>query len=61
MPVGRWNVMIKKYKKRDDQMIKANFDDYKLSSELLEAISMLNFKELTKVQKEVMHLLVVII
>ena len=61
MPIGRWNVMIKKYRKRDDQMIKANFDDYKLSSELLEAISMLNFKELTKVQKEVMHLLVVII
>jgi len=61
MPVGRWNVMIKKYKKRDDQMIKANFDDYKLSSELLKAISMLNFKEFTKVQKEVMHLLVVII
>ena len=53
MPIGRWNVMIKKYKKRDDQMIKANFDDYKLSSELLKAISMLNFKELTKVQKQV--------
>ena len=34
-------------------MIKANFNDYKLSSELLKAISMLNFKDLTKVQKQV--------
>ncbi|WP_236897845.1 DEAD/DEAH box helicase [Clostridium beijerinckii] len=34
-------------------MIKANFNDYKLSSELLKAISMLNFKELTKVQEQV--------
>ena len=41
MPIGRWNVMTKKYKKRDDQMIKENFNDYKLSSELLKAISML--------------------
>ena len=43
----------KKYRKRDDQMIKENFNDYKLSSELLKAISMLNFKEFTKVQKQV--------
>ena len=34
-------------------MIKANFDDYQLSSELLKAISMLNFKDFTKVQKQV--------
>ena len=34
-------------------MIKADFNDYNLSSELLKAISMLNFKELTKVQKQV--------
>lgn len=34
-------------------MIKANFNDYKLSSELLKAISMLNFNELTKVQEQV--------
>ena len=34
-------------------MIKANFNDYQLSSELLKAISMLNFKEFTKVQKQV--------
>ena len=37
-------------------MIKANFNDYKLSSELLKAISMLNFKDLTKVQKQVIPL-----
>ncbi|WP_271814442.1 DEAD/DEAH box helicase [Clostridium beijerinckii] len=34
-------------------MIKANFNDYKLCNELLKAISMLNFKELTKVQEQV--------
>ena len=34
-------------------MIKTNFNDYKLSSELLKAISMLNFKDFTKVQKQV--------
>lgn len=32
-------------------MIKANFNDYKLSSELLKAISILNFKSPTKVQE----------
>ncbi len=34
-------------------MIKANFNDYQLSSELLKAISMLNFKNPTKVQQQV--------
>ncbi|MCB2290790.1 DEAD/DEAH box helicase [Clostridium sp. CS001] len=34
-------------------MIKENLKDYKLSSELLKAISMLNFKDFTKVQKQV--------
>jgi ATP-dependent RNA helicase DeaD len=34
-------------------MIKTNVNDYKLSDELLKAISMLNFKDFTKVQKEV--------
>ena len=34
-------------------MIKENFNDYKLSSELLKALSMLNFKDITKVQKQV--------
>ncbi|HCC08019.1 MAG TPA: RNA helicase [Clostridiales bacterium] len=34
-------------------MIKGNFSDYKLSSELLKAISMLNFKSPTKVQGQV--------
>ena len=34
-------------------MIKASFDDYKLSNELLKAISMLNFKSPTKVQEQV--------
>ncbi|MCY6485055.1 DEAD/DEAH box helicase [Clostridium aestuarii] len=34
-------------------MIIENFNDYKLSSELLKAISMLNFKSPTKVQKQV--------
>ncbi|WP_291637185.1 DEAD/DEAH box helicase [Clostridium sp.] len=34
-------------------MIKENFSDYNLSSELLKAISMLKFKDLTKVQKQV--------
>ena len=34
-------------------MIKTNFKDYKLSSEISKAISMLNFKELTEVQKQV--------
>ena len=37
-------------------MIKANFKDYKLSIELLKAIDMLNFKDLTKVQKQVIPL-----
>jgi ATP-dependent RNA helicase DeaD len=34
-------------------MIKANFNDYQLSSELLKAISMLNFKRPTRVQEQV--------
>ena len=34
-------------------MIKVNFKDFKLSSELLKAISLLNFKDFTKVQKQV--------
>jgi ATP-dependent RNA helicase DeaD len=34
-------------------MIKTNVNDYKLSSELLKAIGMLNFKDFTKVQKQV--------
>ena len=34
-------------------MIKANFRDYQLSSELLKAISILNFKSPTKVQEQV--------
>jgi ATP-dependent RNA helicase DeaD len=34
-------------------MIKVNLKDYNLSSELLKAISMLNFKDFTKVQKQV--------
>lgn len=34
-------------------MIKAKFNDYQLSSELLKAISMLNFKNPTKVQEQV--------
>lgn len=34
-------------------MIKANFNDYQLSSELLKAISMLNFKSPTRVQEQV--------
>ncbi|MVX66494.1 DEAD/DEAH box helicase [Clostridium chromiireducens] len=34
-------------------MIKEDFNDYHLSSELLKAISMLNFKKLTKVQEQV--------
>ncbi|AJG99264.1 RNA helicase [Clostridium beijerinckii] len=34
-------------------MIKTNFNDYKLCNELLKAISMLNFNELTKVQEQV--------
>ncbi|MBZ9622217.1 DEAD/DEAH box helicase [Clostridium sp. FP2] len=34
-------------------MIKANFEDYKLSSDILKAISLLNFKGLTKVQQQV--------
>ncbi|MBC2456865.1 MULTISPECIES: DEAD/DEAH box helicase [Clostridium] len=34
-------------------MIKANFNDYKLCNELLKAISMLNFRKLTKVQEQV--------
>lgn len=34
-------------------MIKEDFNDYNLSSELLKAISMLNFKDLTQVQKQV--------
>src|SRR5665647_2269559 len=34
-------------------MIKENFNDYNLSSELLKAISMLNFKDFTEVQKQV--------
>lgn len=34
-------------------MIKENFNDYKLSSELLKAISLLNFKNFTEVQKQV--------
>ncbi len=34
-------------------MIKENFQDFKLSSDVLKAISMLNFKNLTKVQKQV--------
>ena len=33
-------------------MMKANFKDYKLDSELLKAISMLNFENLTEVQKQ---------
>ena len=34
-------------------MIKENLNDYKLSSELLKAINILNFKNFTKVQKQV--------
>ncbi|MFD3156893.1 DEAD/DEAH box helicase [Haloimpatiens sp. FM7330] len=34
-------------------MIKENFNDYKLSNEILKAINMLNFKNPTKVQKKV--------
>lgn len=34
-------------------MIKTNFKDFQLSSELLKAISMLNFQHLTKVQEQV--------
>ena len=34
-------------------MIEANFNDYQLSYELLKAISMLNFKNPTKVQEQV--------
>src|SRR5659263_166309 len=34
-------------------MIKENHNDYNLSSELLKAISLLNFKDFTKVQKQV--------
>jgi len=34
-------------------MTKENSNDYKLSSEILKAISMLNFKDFTKVQKQV--------
>ncbi|MCC5911056.1 MAG: DEAD/DEAH box helicase [Clostridiaceae bacterium] len=34
-------------------MMKSNFSDYKLSSELLKSISMLNFKSPTKVQEQV--------
>ncbi len=34
-------------------MIKTSVNDYKLSSELLKAISLLNFKDFTKVQKQV--------
>ena len=34
-------------------MIKENINDYNLSSELLKAISLLNFKDFTKVQKQV--------
>lgn len=34
-------------------MIKANFNDYQLSNELLKAISMLNFKRPTTVQEKV--------
>jgi len=34
-------------------MIKENFNDYELSDELLKAISLLNFKDFTKVQKQV--------
>src|SRR5665647_2822171 len=34
-------------------MIKENFNDYNLSSELLKAISMLNFKDFTNVQQQV--------
>jgi ATP-dependent RNA helicase DeaD len=43
----------KKCKERDDKMIKANFNDYQLSSELLKAISMLHYKSPTKVQEQV--------
>ena len=34
-------------------MVEANFNDYQLSSELLKAISLLNFKSPTKVQEQV--------
>ncbi len=34
-------------------MMKANVNDYKLSNEILKAISMLNFKDFTKVQEQV--------
>lgn len=44
---------IKKYIGRDDIVVKANFNDYKLSSELLKAISILGFKSPTKVQEQV--------
>ena len=37
-------------------MIKSNFKDYKLSSELLKAIDLLNFKVFTKVQQQVIPL-----
>jgi len=37
-------------------MIKANFKDFKLSNELLKAISILNFNDLTKVQQQVIPL-----
>jgi len=38
---------------RDDKVIEVNFTDYKLSNELLKAISMLNFKRPTSVQQQV--------
>lgn len=40
-------------KERDDEMIKATFNDYKLSDEILKAITMLNFKKPTGVQERV--------
>lgn len=40
-------------KERDDKMIKTNFKDYKLSNEILKSLEMLNFKNPTKVQEQV--------
>jgi len=48
---------IKVNKERDEQMIKQEFNEYKLSSELSKAISMLNFKDFTEVQKKVIPLI----
>lgn len=42
-----------KNKERDDEMIRENLNDYNLSSPLLKAINLLNFKDFTKVQKQV--------